>query len=425
MNCISGLLMLTCLFGCVACGVPASETDTDEAPLNYAVHYTIRPDPGDGTVAVEMAVEQGHGQLRELSFGLTNSNAFDFTADGELRINEDGVQWLPKASGGSLHWRTRVGHQRDGSGFDAWLDENWGIFRAEDIIPRARTRTRKGANSETSMSFQLPGDWSSVTEYSTLDSRIEIRNPARRFDQPSGWIAIGNLGIRRETIAGTRIAVAAPEGESVRRMDMLALLNWTLPEMASVLPNSIARLTIVSAGDPMWRGGLSAPGSIFIHADRPLISENATSTLVHELVHVAMDISADSGSDWIVEGLAEYYSLELLQRGGAITARRYRRALERQAEWSGDASQLCTEQSSGATTALAVITLRKLDNEIRNTSAGEKSLDNVVAALANSRSRVTVQSLTAIVDNLLEKPADTLQLPNLPGCEEYQPVPEA
>ena len=41
---------------------------------------------------------------------------------------------------------------------------------------------------------------------------------------------MGKLGVRRETIAGTRIAVAAPEGQTVRRMDMLALLNWILPE---------------------------------------------------------------------------------------------------------------------------------------------------------------------------------------------------
>lgn len=370
-------------------------------------------------------MQQTRGQLRELSFALTDTRTSGFEADGDLVVEADSVRWRPGRTGGSLHWQTRIQHQRGSGGYDAWLDNSWGIFRAEDIIPRARTRTLKGASSETSMSFELPGDWSAVSEYSTLLSRIEIRNPARRFDQPRGWMAMGKLGIRRETIAGTRIAIAAPEGQAVRRMDMLALLNWTLPELAAVLPDAIPRLTIISAGDPMWRGGLSAPGSIFIHADRPLISENATSTLLHEVIHAAMDITAESGFDWIVEGLAEYYGLELLQRGGAITVRRYRRALEKQTEWAGDASNLCGERSSGATTALAVVTFRKLDKEIRDTTSANSSLDNVLAELASSDANITLQTLRDIVTEILQGQSDTLQPDNLPGCQQYAPTPEA
>jgi len=419
MNCISGSILLISLFGCAACGAPASEAAAGEVSANYAVHYTIAADPREGTVDVEMAVQQTRGQLRELSFKITDTRTSDFKADGTLLVGEDTVRWMPGRSGGSLHWRTRINNQRGSAGYDAWLDGNWGIFRAEDIIPRARTRTLKGANSETSLSFVLPDDWSAVSEYSTLNSRIEVQNPARRFDQPRGWMAMGKLGIRRETIAGTRIAVAAPEGQAVRRMDMLALLNWTLPELASVLPDTIPRLTIVSAGDPMWRGGLSAPGSIFIHADRPLISENGTSTLVHEVVHVAMGISAASRFDWIVEGLAEYYSLELLQRGGAITSRRYQRALEKQTQWANEAKELCAAQSTGAVTALAVTTFRSLDTEIQKKSGGKLSLDTVVAELATDQSHVTLRMLENIVVEILQGPSDTLQLDNLPGCQKH------
>jgi len=424
MNCISGSTLLICLITCAACGVPASETNASNAPENYAVHYTITPEPRDGSVAIEMSVRQTNGQLRELSFVFTATGTSDLKADGDLQVSGDKVRWLPGRTGGSLHWRTQIKHQRGSSGYDAWLDSDWGIFRAEDIIPRARTRTLKGAHSETSLSFVLPGNWSAVSEYSSLNSQIEVQDPARRFDQPRGWIAMGDLGIRRETIAGTRIAVAAPEGQSVRRMDMLALLNWTLPELTAVLPNSIPRLTIVSAGDPMWRGGLSAPGSIFIHADRPLISENATSTLVHEVVHVALGITAASGFDWIVEGLAEYYSLELLQRGGAITPRRYQRALEKQAQWAADAETLCAAQSTGAVTALSVITFRQLDKEIRKQSGGKLSLDNVVAKLAASHIQVTLQTLEKITVEILQGPSDTLQADNLPGCHQYLPTSE-
>jgi len=425
MNCISGSILLICLFACSACGAPASETSGNTAASRYNVHYTITPDPGNGSIAIEMVVQQKRGELRELSFALPDSRTSGFEADGELILEQDSVRWLPDRSGGSLSWTTRVAHQRRGSGYDAWLDNHWGIFRAEDIIPRARTRTLKGAQSETSMTFELPANWSAVSEYSTLSSQIEIRNADRRFDQPSGWIAMGKLGIRRETIAGTRIAVVAPEGQDVRRLDMLALMNWILPELSEVLPESIPRLTIVSAGDPMWRGGLSAPGSIFIHASRPLISENATSTLVHELVHVAADITAESGFDWIVEGLAEYYSLELLHRGGAITTRRFQRALEKQSEWAASATSLCGHRSSGATTALAVVTFRGLDKEIREKSAGRFSLDNLLGQLAGASAHITLESIEAIVSEILQGPSDTLAIDRLPGCQQIASIPDS
>ena len=425
MNCISGSILLICLFACTACGAPASETSDGKASTDYGIHYTITPDPDDGSVSVEMLVDQNRGQLRELTFAISDNQYADLKADGELIVDDNLVRWTPARNGGSLRWQARVSHQRGDNGHDAWLDRQWGIFRAEDIIPRARTRTLKGAQSETSMTFVLPSGWSAVSEYSTLLSRIEIANPDRRFDQPRGWMAMGDLGIRRETIAGTRIAIAAPEGQQVRRMDMLALLNWILPELSTVLPESMPRLTVVSAGDPMWRGGLSAPASIFIHASRPLISENATSTLVHELVHVAMGVTAESGFDWIVEGLAEYYSLELLQRGGAITARRYQRALEKQREWADDADYLCGPRSSAAITALAVVTFRDLDEEIRQKSAGKFSLDNLLVALSNSQTKVTLIRVADAVADLLQGPSDVLTRETLPGCQRISSAGEA
>ena len=69
----------------------------------------------------------------------------------------------------------------------------------------------------------------------------------------------------------------------------------------------------------MWRGALSAPQSLYVHAERPLLSGNATSTLLHEIVHIGLGLADERGADWIVEGLAEYYSLEVLRRSGTIS----------------------------------------------------------------------------------------------------------
>ena len=273
----------------------------------------------------------------------------------------------------------QVQHPRGSGAFDALLGPDWGIFRAEDVIPRAHTRTLKGAKSNTTMAFELPAGWSVITEYSSLHDPIRVQRPYRRFDQPTGWIAMGSLGVRRDTIADVRVAIAAPEGHGARRLDMLALLGWTLPELVEILPDSLSRLTVVTAGDPMWHGGLSAPASLFLHKDRPLISENGTSLLLHEVMHVALSVKAEKGYDWIIEGLAEYYSIELLRRGRAITQRRAERAFTQQAEWAADATTLCGDVSTGPTTALAVTIFHALDRELAATTDNAHSLELVVA----------------------------------------------
>jgi hypothetical protein len=195
---------------------------------------------------------------------------------------------------------------------------------------------------------------------------------------------------------------------------MLALLNWTLPELVSILPDALPRLTIISAGDPMWRGGLSAPASLFLHADRPLISENATSPLLHEVMHTALGVRPRDGYDWIAEGFAEYYSIELLRRGHAITPERALAALDWQATWSKNADVLCDRNSTAATTALAVTVLAALQDELQNKSDGNASLDDLLPALVGSE--VDLSTLTRLSEALIGSTPDALHIDRLPGC---------
>src|SRR4029079_7657318 len=139
---------------------------------------------------------------------------------------------------------------------------------------------------------------------------------------------------RNENIGTWRVVVAAPAGDNVRRQDMLAFLKFMLPRLEETFAQMPPRVLIVSAGDPMWRGGLPGPSSMFLHADRPLISESRTSTLLHELGHIALGIRGDEESDWIVEGLAEHYSLETLRRSGGISEQRYRQAVKHLSHWA-------------------------------------------------------------------------------------------
>jgi len=221
-------------------------------------------------------------------------------------------------------------------------------------------------------------------------------------------MAAGHLGVRRERIAGVRVVVAGPMNEGVRRLDMLALLNWNLPKVRRLVPDMPERVLVVSAGDPMFRGGLSGPNSLFVHADRPLLSENGSSTLVHELVHVATRLKGEKGGDWIVEGVAEYYSLKLMWRSGTLADHRYKQTFRKFEKWAEQADRLDVDISRGAVTARAVGIMRKLDHEIYKKTKHQKSLDDVVRLLVAARQKVSCDRLRQAVVEVMGEPADAL-----------------
>jgi hypothetical protein len=397
-------------------GVNTATAQEPDEISRYGVDYLVSVDPLTGKADVELRLRQSTSLLREVSMRPNFARLTNFSGDGEIETSEHEIRWFPPKTGGALRWSVRVNHRRNDSGYDAWLGPDWGLFRAEDLIPRARTRTLRGAQSKTQLVFDLPEDWTVATQYFSQDGRFAVDDMDRRYDEPSGWIALGHIGVRRDRIAGVRVAAVGPTGQSVRRLDTLAMLNWTLPELARIVPALPARLTVFSAGGPMWRGGLSAPQSLFVHADRPLISENGTSTLLHEVMHVALGIVAKPGYDWIVEGLAEYYSLELLSRSGTISKDRRLRALQQQAQWAEDAQDLCSHASTGATTALAVTVFSKTDQQLRIMTKDKIDLDDLVRVLAATDVPVDLLILTDIADRLAGEKPDALRMENLPGC---------
>jgi hypothetical protein len=395
-------------------------TDDDDPPPVYETFYRVTPDPSQAGVSVELELRQPRRLLREVRFRAPESRFSDFEGDGEIERDGDTLRWAPPKRGGKLRWNVSVTHKRNSKGYDALLGETWGLFRAEDIVPSASARGVQGAYSDTRLTFDLPSGWSVVTEYADIEGVFLVTSETRRFKQPKGWIVMGEIGVRREQIAGVEVAVAGPVKNGVRRLDMLALLNWVLPELARVLPELPPLITIVSAADPMWRGGLSAPASLYIHADRPLLSENGTSTLLHEIMHVVLDFSTDKDHDWITEGLAEFYSLELLRRSGTISRPRFDIARKAQEEWSRSSSRLCGGPSSGATTARAVMVFMELDREIRRKTDGRSNLDDVVASVVRTEGDIDVDILDRIVADIIGENPDALHIDRLPGCRKME-----
>lgn len=422
MNCFSGsartswraYALLTTVAGMLLWAGGAASAADDR---RYSLRYTVTPVPGKDGVEVELTLDQDRYLLREMSMDAPPSPFEQVSGDGTVSQENGRLTWLPPRDGGSLRWFVRISHKRDGKAYDARITDDWALFRGTDIIPPARTRTLRDSESRTSLKFELPEGWSSATQYFGRDHLYKVPNAGRRFKRPAGWMLLGKIGTRTERIAGISVKVTGPVGQSVRRIDMLALMRWTLPQLVRLLPDAPKRLTIFSASDGMWRGGLSGPRSLYLHADRPLISENGTSTLLHEVMHVATGLSGAKGADWIVEGFAEYYSLELLRRSRTISDKRYQDAIDGLRERGRAVRDLCAGQSTYVRTAHAVALLSDLDQELRRGSSGRLGLDDLLSELTRKEGSISLGMFRREAGELLGKPSETLSARKLPGCK--------
>jgi len=368
----------------------------------YDLAYDARFSPAHRTARVTVRIGgPDPGLVAKVRWRIDPARHEDFRGDGVIESEGRFVTWRPPARGGSLHYTFRVDHLRDARSYDAHFAENWALFRGDDLVPPAHVRFADGARARARLRLRLPDGWTSATPFEQLpDGRYIVDNARRSFDRPTGWILLGRLGILRERIAGTRVAVAAPVGQRVRRLDTLALLRWTLPSLRKILGELPQRLLVVGAGDPFWRGGLSGPASVYVHAERPLIANDLTSPALHELIHATVGITAGPGGDWVVEGLAEYYSLDLLVRSKTISKARHRKALAGLAARGTGVTALDVEQAVGPIAARAVSALRALDAELQRGSEGALSLDDVVRRLARERGAVTTDRFRQVVDEV-------------------------
>ncbi len=377
-----------------------AQTPAPPAPRHYGVEYDVRLVPTESAAHVEIRLDDPERLLVEVRFRTDPTRHLDFRGDGEVVVATDTVVWRPQSRGGVLRYTLRIDHLRDARSYDSRCAKTWAIFRGEDLVPTANVRAVRGSASRARLRLRLPEGWTAVAPFDQDGRLFVIDQPHRRFDRPTGWIVAGKLGVVRERVARARVAVAAPRGQGFRRLDTLALLRWTLPELRKIVGELPPRLVVVGAGDPMWRGGLSGPGSLFVHARRPLISDNTTSPILHELVHTAVRVQAGGDGDWVVEGLAELYSLELLRRSGSIGKQRYERALARLDARGREVTHLRVPHAVGPVAAAAVTTLRALDAEIRAATKGERNLDHVLRALAARRGEVTTDSFQALVEEI-------------------------
>jgi hypothetical protein len=389
---LAGLLAL----GLVAPGHSQGQLAPPTLPYDLLFEATLVPTERLARARMRM----GANQVDRMVFRIDPERHMNIRGDGKVEVEGTSATWEPPRTGGSLRYDFRIDALRGGSAYDARISEQWAIFRGSDLFPPARVMATDGSYSRSRLRLRMPKRWTSAVPYEKADNGYYIiDNPHRHFDRPTAWMALGRLGILRERIARSSVAVAGPFRQELRRQDILAMLRWTLPTLRDVLGELPPRLLVVGAGDPMWRGGLSGPRSVFVHADRPLITADGTSPLLHELFHASTGARSVVDGDWIVEGLAEFYSVEMLVRSKTISKRRYRRVLEK-IEERGAGAPLLGRDSVGASTARAVTVLRDLDAALRGRTEEQTNLDDVVAELARKRQAVSTAAFFATAEQV-------------------------
>jgi hypothetical protein len=378
----------------------------DAPPEAYQVEYGLRLLPDQGTAQASISIDQDQAQVKMLRIRIDPQRYFDFEGPGKVEQLEDAVEWSVPPEGGKLRYVVRIDHVRDEAEYDAHVTSSWALFRAEDVFPPTAARTEVGAMSRATLRVRLPPRWEAALPFEKRGRSYVIEQPHRRLDFPKGWVLLGDLDVTSTEIEGTKITVASPDDHPFHAEDVMALLRWNLPELRKILQGFPDRLLIVGAQDPMWRGGLSGPGSMYVHADRPLIQSDGTSPILHELIHVVTHAYAGPEADWIVEGLAELYSLEILRRSGTIDEARHRRTLERLERRGRKVRNVTGTEARGALTARAVMILYQLDTRIREATEGARSLDDVLRRLAVERDEVTEQRFREIAADVAGQELD-------------------
>lgn len=355
--------------------------------------YHVKLLPQSDQAEVRVSLSQGSA-VRSLNFDLGRDGDYsDFKADGQWQVTGSRGLWQPSADKASLTYRVRLTHARKAGVYEARMTPSWALFRGEDLVPAARLDQQDGIELVSRLMFELPAGWKSVeTAWPRVGKhKFRIDNVSRLFDRPTGWMLAGNLGSRRVRLGETEVTVASPKGQAMRRMDVLTLLTFVWPQVEAALPRHPAKLLIVGASDPLRRGAFASRDSIYLNSRTPLISENGSSALLREVVQAIGRFNDHDTSDWISEGLGEYYAIELLRRAGGITDERYAAIQTRLAKEGKGVTSLRGDQVNGATVARAVLVLQELDREIRVKTHNKRSLDDLVQAVMRANSVTTAE----------------------------------
>ena len=372
----------------------------------FSITYTIEisaADPSHAHVRWELA---GIDEIERIRLRFDPERFERFDGSGVLERRRGEILWWPEGPYADLRYVVHVNHRRaPDKGYDSYADDGWLVSRTTAFFPRSAVLFRRDVEPEPEsrarLVLRLPAGWDSVSVHpSDGPNRYLVETPHQRLDHPRGWLMFGRFHRTDRDVAGTALTIATAPSVTIHADRIAQLLEQTLPILATLFDRPLPRLLIVLGPDPKWHGGLSGEESFYMHGDRPLRSPDRTSPYLHELFHVAAPFRPSADAHWVTEGLAEYYSVELQRRIGALDEAAYQRALELFAEhgvWGRDFTRAATPalRNNSAPLVMAV-----LDRRIATATGGTRGLDAVVTSLAHDRGPVTTARFLGTVERV-------------------------
>ena len=380
-------VLLTCLAGTAL--IPGRPSGGN-ARETFSVDYVVSIDDRDRGVARVRWDLAGIEEINALTLRFPAAHFRDFDATGTLEAVPGGLKWVPNGPYAHLAYRVTIDRVRgQHERYDSYAGPNWIVTRARALFPRVdidwSARDGGRPQSRARLQFRLPAGWRSAAALESLGPlTFQLEQPGTVLDRPRGWFALGEFRTDHVDIDGTLLQVVRMPGSTLDAPALFGFLERTLPPLQRLLATTAPRLLLVSAPDPMWHGGISGERSFYMHAGRPLRTPDHTSPYLHELFHVLQDYTPAADADWIEEGLAEYYSVELQRRAGLVDAAAFARALgyfRRYGLWNVNLTQ---QHDNAATNNSAPLVMYALDQRIQRATAGKARLDDVVHVLVRS-----------------------------------------
>lgn len=396
-----GRLLLATLM--LACSATAAEKPT------FSVDYVVRiprDDPSHARIRWRLA---GIDEIERFRLVFRDGRATDVQGTGRLVWAGRTLTWTPGGPYAHLEYTIAVDRHRPAGGprFDSHADATWIATRARHLFPQINVEFRAGAErarSRARLLFELPPGWESAAIGERLEPHVyAVDEPGKRMARPRGWFLLGDVDVTARDIAGMTVTVATAPGSGLDVPRLFRFYERTIPLLAPLLGTPPRQLLVVSAPDPMWRGGISGEGSFYVNGRLPIRSRDRTSTFLHELIHVWQPFRPVGDGRWISEGIAEYYSLLIQRRAGLVSPAGFARGIElfaRHGRWDVDLSRT---HEPAALNNSAPLVLHWLDGEIARATDGKRSLDDAIRRLASSGGELTTATFLRAVNRTTGK----------------------
>lgn len=245
-------------------------------------------------------------------------------------------------------------------------------------VPRLRVRVAVNETAGSAYDYVDAGEWVLTDD----PVRTRLRWSTRGFDPETVDIT------QRTTVDGTGVAAGgmvylgesedyefSSDSEQFRLVvSDAANPEWTVKEIRQRLVTASnqfdgggrsRRLTLFVVTDPLRRGGLSIStnAAVWVHEAG---LESPQTALFHEYIHSRQDYKRTDGTNWTIEGSADFFGKLLALKDGTIQYHRFHRLLERGNEY--DDIVLADRASWRGTVAnyeLGALTLAALDERLR------------------------------------------------------------